>query len=76
MGGNVAARASPTFNLGTLGNTITGLLAGGVLSQIVALLMLAITGAAQSGGLSIGVIVAQLFACGMGEAISTAIKID
>ena len=31
MGGNAVGKASPNFDLGTLGNTISGLVGGGVL---------------------------------------------
>ncbi|MGG5823492.1 hypothetical protein [Falsiroseomonas sp. HW251] len=73
LGGNAAARLSPTFNLGTLGNTVAGLLGGGVVSQVVVLLILAITEGAQSGKLSIGGAAAQLIVGGAGGAIVTAI---
>jgi uncharacterized membrane protein YeaQ/YmgE (transglycosylase-associated protein family) len=35
LGGNAAGKASPGFDLGTLGNTIAGLIGGGVLGQII-----------------------------------------
>ena len=34
IGGNAAGKASPSFDLGTLGNTISGLVGGGVLGQL------------------------------------------
>lgn len=73
LGGNAAGKASPTFDLGTLGNTISGLVGGGVLGQIVILLIPAVTAAAQSGNLSIGGIVTQVISGGAGGAILTAI---
>ena len=33
IGGNAAGKASPSFDLGTLGNTISGLVGGGVLGN-------------------------------------------
>src|SRR6266436_1827446 len=53
LGGVGVGKTSPTFDLGTIGNIISGLIGGGVLGQIVTLLMPAITAAAQSGDLSI-----------------------
>jgi hypothetical protein len=73
LGGNAAGKASPKFGLGTLGNTIAGLVGGGVLGQIVVLLIPAATAAAQSGNLSIGGIVTQVISGGAGGAILTAI---
>jgi uncharacterized membrane protein YeaQ/YmgE (transglycosylase-associated protein family) len=35
LGGVGAGKASPTFDLGTIGNIISGLVGGGVLGQIV-----------------------------------------
>jgi len=49
------------------------LIGGGVLGQIVTLLMPAITAAAQSGDLSISGIISQAIAGGAGGAILTAI---
>jgi len=73
LGGNAAGKASPTFDLGTLGNTVAGLVGGGVLGQIVSLLIPAVAAAAQSGNFSIGGIITQLVVGGAGGAIVTAI---
>lgn len=73
LGGVGAGKSSPTFDLGTIGNIVSGLVGGGVLGQIVTLLMPAITAAAQSGDLSVGNIVSQVVAGGAGGAILTAI---
>lgn len=35
IGGNAAGKASPTFDIGTIGNTIAGLVGGGVLGQLI-----------------------------------------
>ena len=42
-------RPSPTFDLGMIGNIISGLIGGGVLGQIVTLLLPAITGRSAVG---------------------------
>ena len=43
LGGVGAGKASPNFDLGMLGNVIAGLVGGGVLGQIVKLLLPAVT---------------------------------
>lgn len=73
LGGNAAGKTSPNFDIGTLGNTIAGAVGGGVLGQIVTLLLPAITAAVQTGDLSISGIVSQLIAGGAGGAILTVI---
>jgi hypothetical protein len=56
-----------------IGNIITGLIGGGVLGQVVTLLLPSIMAAAQSGNLSVGGIVSQAIAGGAGGAILSAI---
>jgi hypothetical protein len=73
LGGVGVGKSSPTFDLGMIGNIISGLIGGGVLGQIVTLLLPAITAAAQSGNLSVEGIISQVIAGGAGGAILTAI---
>jgi hypothetical protein len=73
LGGAGAGKASPNFDLGTVGNIVSGLVGGGVLGQIVTLLLPSIMAAAQTGNLSVGNIVSQAIAGGAGGAILTAI---
>ena len=73
LGGAGAGKASPTFDLGTIGNLITGAIGGGVLGQIITLALPGVIAAVQSGDLSIGGIVAKVVAGGAGGAILTAI---
>lgn len=73
IGGNAAGKASPTFDLGTLGNTISGLVGGGVLGQLIPLVLPAISAAAAGGNLSIGGILTNLIAGGAGGAVLTAL---
>ena len=73
LGGAGAGKSSPTFDLGTVGNIIAGLVGGGVLGQIVTLALPAVTAAAQTGNLSIGSIISHIIAGGAGGAILTAL---
>ena len=73
LGGVGAGKSSPTFDLGMIGNIVSGLVGGGVLGQIVTLLLPSIVAAAQSGNLSVSGIVSQAVAGGAGGAILTAI---
>ena len=73
LGGIGAGKASPTFDLGTVGNIVSGLVGGGVLGQVVTLLLPSIMAAAQSGNLSVGGIISQVIAGGAGGAALTAI---
>lgn len=73
IGGNAAGKASPTFDLGTLGNTLAGLVGGGVLGQLIPLVLPAVSAAAQSGNLTVGGVLTHLIGGGAGGAILTAI---
>ena len=73
LGGVGAGKASPNFDLGTIGNIISGLVGGGVLGQIVTLALPSVMAAAQSGNLSVSGVISQLVAGGAGGAILTAI---
>jgi hypothetical protein len=71
LGGVGAGKSSTNFDLGTVGNIISGLVGGGVLGQIITLLLPSVVAAAESGNLSIGGIVSQAIAGGAGGAILT-----
>src|SRR5215467_11251934 len=73
LGGVGAGKASPAFDLGTVGNIVSGLVGGGLLGQVVTLLLPSIMAAAQSGNLSVGGIISQAIAGGAGGAILTAL---
>lgn len=62
IGGIGAGKSSPTFDLGMIGNIISGLVGGGVLGQIVTLALPSVVAAAQSGNLSVSGVVSQLVA--------------
>jgi hypothetical protein len=73
LGGVAAGKSSPNFDLGTIGNIVSGLVGGGVLGQIATLALPAVMASAQSGDLSIGGIISHIVAGGAGGAILTAI---
>ena len=73
LGGVGAGKSSPTFDLGTAGNVISGLIGGGVLGQIATLLLPSVLAAAQSGNVSVSSIISQAIAGGAGGAILTAV---
>jgi len=73
LGGVATGKSSPTFDLGTIGNIISGVVGGGVLGQVVTLALPSIVAAAQSGNLSVGGVVSHVVAGGAGGAILTAI---
>jgi uncharacterized membrane protein YeaQ/YmgE (transglycosylase-associated protein family) len=73
LGGVAAGKSSPTFDLGMVGNVISGLVGGGLVGQIVTLLLPSVMAAAQSGNFSVSGVVSQVVAGGAGGAILTAI---
>jgi hypothetical protein len=73
LGGVGAGKSSPTFDLGTAGNIVSGLIGGGVLGQIVTLLLPSVVAAVQSGNLSVGGVISQVIAGGAGGAVLTAL---
>lgn len=73
LGGNAAGKSSSTFDLGTLGNTIAGLVGGGVLGQIITLVWPTVVASIQNGNFDVGSILAQVVGGGAGGALLTAI---
>jgi uncharacterized membrane protein YeaQ/YmgE (transglycosylase-associated protein family) len=73
IGGVAAGKSSPTFDLGMIGNIVSGVVGGGVLGQVVTLLLPSVMAAAQSGNFSVSGVVSQVVAGGAGGAILTAI---
>jgi uncharacterized membrane protein YeaQ/YmgE (transglycosylase-associated protein family) len=62
VGGNAAGAAMPDKSLGTLGNTITGLVGGGLGGQILQALLPTLTG----GGSDLGGILGNIAGSGIG----------
>jgi uncharacterized membrane protein YeaQ/YmgE (transglycosylase-associated protein family) len=67
VGGNVAGAALKDYNLGTLGNSIAGIVGGGIGGQILAALVPAL--AQQASSMDIGSIIGQVAGGGIGGAI-------
>lgn len=65
VGGNVAGAAMKKFSLGTVGNSVVGILGGGLGGQILA--MLGVGGA--DGGMDAGSIVSSIAGGGVGGAV-------
>ena len=71
VGGNIAGSALKQYDLGMIGNTIPGVVGGGVGAQIIGALVgggADATGAA-AGGLDIGSIIGQIASGGVGGGI-------
>lgn len=73
VAGNATGKSSPTFDLGTIGNTVAGLVGGGVLGQIVTLIWPSVVASLQSGHFSVGSVVTNVISGGVGGAVLTAI---
>ncbi|QJP15114.1 hypothetical protein G3545_16540 [Starkeya sp. ORNL1] len=71
VGGNLAGAASKNIDLGTLWNSVAGIVGGGIGGQILSAVLGA--GAASGGGLDIGSIIQQVAGGGVGGAVLLAI---
>ena len=71
VGGNIAGSALKQYDLGTVGNTIAGIVGGGVGAQIIGALFGggAEYAAAGAGGLDIGSIIGQIVSGGVGGGV-------
>lgn len=70
VGGNIAGSALKQYDLGTIGNTIAGVVGAGVGAQIIgALLGGGAEAAGSGGGLDIGSIIGQIASGGVGGGI-------
>ena len=67
VGGNLAGAALKDNSLGPIGNTIAGLVGGGVGGQVLSMLIPALAGAATSGGgMDLNAILGQVAGAGVG----------
>ena len=69
LGGNIAGSFMKDFSLGTLGNSIVGILGGGIGGQLLGMLGLA----AGGGGMDIGSIIGSIASGGVGGGVLLAI---
>ena len=69
LGGNAAGAAMKDYSLGPVGNSIAGIVGGGIGGQVLSMLVPALSGAAAGGGLDLGGIVGQIAGGGVGGAI-------
>jgi hypothetical protein len=68
VGGNIAGRVLKRYDLGTVGNSVAGVLGGGIGGQMLAILVPAV-GAAASGGADAASILAQVAGGGIGGSV-------
>lgn len=69
IGGNVAGKTLKNLDLGTLGNSLAGIVGGGIGGQI----LTAVLGMSSRGGLDIGSIITQVVGGGVGGGVLLAI---
>ena len=72
-GGNIAGSLLKQFDLGVVGNTIAGVIGGGVGAQIIGQFLGGGGEAAGAGGLDIGSIIGQIVSGGVGGGVLMAI---
>ncbi len=68
-GGNIAGSLLKQFNLGPVGNSIVGILGGGLGGQLLGMLGAGGAGAAATSGLDIGSIVSSIAGGGVGGGV-------
>lgn len=74
LGGNIAGGLLKNFNLGPIGNSIAGIIGGGLGGQILSAItggasQMADTAGAAAGGLDLGTIISQVAGGGVGGAV-------
>lgn len=69
IGGNVAGGLLKQYNLGTVGNTIAGLVGGVGGAQLLGMLVPGLGAAAAGGGMDLGSIIGQIAGGGVGGAV-------
>jgi len=69
MGGNIVGNALKQFDLGTLGNSVAGIVGGGIGGQLLNMAL----GASAGGGVDVGSVVAQIAGGGVGGGVLLAI---
>jgi hypothetical protein len=69
VGGNVAGAAVKQYSLGTVGNSIAGVVGGGIGGQILTAIVPSLGAAAAGGSLDIGAIIGQVVGGGVGGGV-------
>jgi uncharacterized membrane protein YeaQ/YmgE (transglycosylase-associated protein family) len=69
VGGIAAGAAVKQYDMGVVGNTIAGLVGGGILGQILTLIWPSLSAAMAGGSFDIGAVLSHLIAGGVGGAI-------
>lgn len=69
VGGNVAGKTFKNLDLGTLGNSIAGIVGGGLGGQILS----SVLNMSSTGGLDIGSIITQIVGGGVGGGVLMAV---
>ena len=70
VGGNIAGKVLKDFNLGTLWNSLVGILGGGIGGQILSALGILTTG---EGGMDVGSIIGSVAGSGVGGGVLLAL---
>ena len=73
IGGNAVGAAAPKLSLGTLGNSISGIVGGGLGGQLLTMLGAGGVAEAAGGGLDIGSIIGSLASGGVGGGVIMAV---
>lgn len=69
VGGNIAGGLLKNLSLGPVGNSIAGIVGGGVGGQLLTTVLPALQNAAAGGGFDIGALVGQVAGGGVGGAV-------
>ena len=69
VGGNIAGGLLKNLSLGPVGNSIAGIVGGGVGGQLLTMVLPALQNAAAGGGFDIGALVGQVAGGGVGGAL-------
>jgi uncharacterized membrane protein YeaQ/YmgE (transglycosylase-associated protein family) len=69
VGGNIAGSVLKQYDLGALGNSLAGIVGGGIGGQLLTMLLGGGAAAAASGNLDIGSIVTQVLGGGVGGGV-------
>ncbi len=72
-GGNIAGALLKNISLGTLWNSVAGIVGGGLGAKILAVLLPVLAANAGGGGLDLGAIIGQIGGGGVGGAVLMAI---